>query len=244
MFARWGCPFEPNRGKFTYISPFGWGYSIALISTIAAYQRRFSMFRKVTLTIAAAVLVAGSVSALPAQAAPKISNGVACSKANATTKVGGYSYRCARNTMVKNSKLTWLSVECLAAIKSFDAAVKARRDLSNVTAQTAELDKQLTSATEALTKTTAALDAAKEQINKSRATMNVTTNPAEKLALSNAVSKLANAILVLTSSRAKLDTQVKDLISKKALLASAPDQINANVTDSRASANLLCARGF
>ena len=36
--------------------------------------------------------------------------------------------------------------------------------------------------------------------------MNVTTNPAEKLALSNAVSKLANAILVLTSSRAKLDT--------------------------------------
>ncbi len=74
--------------------------------------------------------------------------------------------------------------------------------------------------------------------------MNVTTNAAEKLALSNAVSKLANAILILTTSRSKLDSQVKDLISKKALLASAPEQINANVTDSKASANLLCAKGF
>jgi hypothetical protein len=72
----------------------------------------------------------------------------------------------------------------------------------------------------------------------------VTTNAAEKLALSNAISKLANAILVLTTSRSKLDTQVRDLISKKALLASAPEQLAANVTDSKASATLLCAKGF
>jgi hypothetical protein len=202
------------------------------------------MFRKVTLSLLAAVLVAGTVTAVPASAATKISNGVACSKVNATTKVSGYSYRCAKNTLVKNSKLTWLSVECLAAIKSFDAAVKARTDLADVATQTAELDKQLTVATDALTKTTAALDNAKVQINKSRTTLNVTTNAAEKLALSNAISKLANAILVLTTSRSKLDTQVRDLISKKALLASAPEQLAANVTDSKASATLLCAKGF
>ena len=202
------------------------------------------MFRKVTLSLLAAVLVAGTVTAVPASAATKISNGVACSKVNATTKVSGYSYRCAKNTLVKNSKLTWLSVECLAAIKSYDAAVKARTDLADVATQTAELDKQLTVATEALTKTTAALDNAKVQINKSRTTLNVTTNAAEKLALSNAISKLANAILVLTTSRSKLDTQVRDLISKKALLASAPEQLAANVTDSKASATLLCAKGF
>ncbi len=202
------------------------------------------MFRKVTLSLLAAVLVAGTVTAVPASAATKISNGVACSKVNATTKVSGYSYRCAKNTMVKNSKLTWLSVECLAAIKSYDAAIKARTDLADVATQTAELDKQLTVATEALTKTTTALDNAKVQINKSRTTLNVTTNAAEKLALSNAISKLANAILVLTASRSKLDTQVRDLISKKALLASAPDQLAANVTDSKASATLLCAKGF
>jgi hypothetical protein len=202
------------------------------------------MFRKVSLTLLAAIVVAGSVTAVPASAATKISNGVACSKVGAKTKVSGYSYQCAKNTMVKNSKLTWLSVECLAAIKSYDAAVKAKNDLSTVATQTAELDKQLTTATEALTKTTAALDAAKAQITKSRTTMNTTTNAAEKTALSNAVSKLANAILILTTSRAKLDSQVKDLISKKALLASAPEQIAANVTDSKASASLLCAKGF
>jgi hypothetical protein len=202
------------------------------------------MIRKVTLALAAAVLVGGTVTAVPATAAPKISNGVACSKANATTKVSGYSYRCARNTLVKNSKLTWLSVECLAAIKSYGAALKAQTDLSNVAEQTAALDGELATATAALAKTTTALDAAKAQIIKSRATLATTTNANEKLALSNAISKLANAILILTTSRAKLDTQVKDLISKKALLASAPDQLAANVTDSKASANLLCAKGF
>jgi chromosome segregation ATPase len=202
------------------------------------------MFRKVTLSLLAAVLVAGTVTAVPASAATKISNGVACKKVNQTTKVSGYSYKCAKNTMVKNSKLTWLSVECLAAIKSYDAAIKAKNDLANVATQTAELDKQLVTATEALAKTSAALDNAKAQITKSRTTLNLTTNATEKLALSNAVSKLANAILILTTSRSKLDSQVKDLMSKKALLASAPEQLEANVTDSKASAMLLCAKGF
>ena len=202
------------------------------------------MFRKVTLSLLAAVLVAGTVTAVPASAATKISNGVACKKVNQTTKVAGYSYKCAKNTMVKNSKLTWLSVECLSAIKSYDAAIKAKNDLADVATQTAELDKQLVTATDALAKTTAALDNAKAQITKSRTTLNLTTNAAEKLALSNAVSKLANAILILTTSRSKLDSQVKDLMSKKALLASAPEQLAANVTDSKASANLLCAKGF
>lgn len=205
------------------------------------------MFRKVTLALTAAILVAGSITAIsaaPANAATKISNGVACKKANTTTKVGGYSYRCARNTMVKNSKLTWLSVECLSAIKGYNAALKARTNLADVTTQTAALDVELASASAALAKTTAALDAAKAQAIKSRAILATTTNTSDKLELSAAVTKLANAILVLTASRSKLDTQVKDLISKKALLASAPEQLAANLEDSKASATLLCARGF
>jgi hypothetical protein len=202
------------------------------------------MLRKVTLSLLAAVLVAGTVTAVPASAATKISNGVACSKAGAKTKVSGYSYQCAKNTMVKNSKLTWLSAECLSAIKGYDAAVKAKGDLANVAAQTAELDSQLATATAALTKTSAALDAAKAQILKSRDTLAATTNAAEKQSLAAAVTKLANAILILTTSRSKLDSQVKDLISKKALLASAPEQLSANVLDTKASANLLCAKGF
>ena len=202
------------------------------------------MFRKVTLSLVAAVLVAGSVSAIPANAATKISNGVACKKVNATTKVGGYSYKCAKNTMVKNSKLTWLSVECLAAVKGYDSAIKTKNELADVDTQIAALDVELTTASAALTKTSAALDAAKAQIIKSRTILTTTTNANEKLALSGAVSKLANAILVLTASRSKLDSQVKDLVSKKALLASAPQQLAENIDDAKASAMLLCAKGF
>lgn len=202
------------------------------------------MFRKVSLSLVAAVLVAGFVTATPASAATKISNGVACKKVNATTKVGGYSYKCAKNTMVKNSKLTWLSVECLSAIKSYNAALATKNNLADVGTQIAALDEELASASAALTKTSAALDNAKAQIIKSRAILTTTTNAADKLALSGAVSKLANAILVLTASRSKLDGQVKDLVSKKALLASAPEQLAENIDDAKGSAELLCAKGF
>lgn len=203
------------------------------------------MFRKVSLSLLAAFLVAGTVTATaPASAATKISNGVACKKVNATTKVSGYSYKCAKNTMVKNSKLTWLSVECLSAIKSYNTALTTKKNLADVDTQIAALDAELATASAALTKTTTALDNAKAQIIKSRAILTTTTNAADKLELSGAVSKLANAILVLTASRSKLDGQVKDLVSKKALLASAPEQLAENIDDAKNGADLLCAKGF
>ncbi len=77
------------------------------------------MFRKVLVVAGAAALVAASLTAVPASAATKISNGVACKKAGATTKVSGSSYKCAKNPLVKNSKLTWLSVDCLKTAATY-----------------------------------------------------------------------------------------------------------------------------
>ena len=57
------------------------------------------MFRKVLVVAGAAALVAASLTAVPASAATKVSNGVACNKAGATTKVSGSSYRCAKNPL-------------------------------------------------------------------------------------------------------------------------------------------------
>jgi hypothetical protein len=91
------------------------------------------MFRKVAFAALTAVLVAGTVTAVPANAATKISNGVACSKSGATTKSGGYSYRCAKNPMVKNSKLTWLSFDCL---KTADSYLKSKANLPKIKIQT------------------------------------------------------------------------------------------------------------
>jgi chromosome segregation ATPase len=202
------------------------------------------MFRKVSISLVAAVLIAGGVSAVPASAAAKISNGVACTKVNATTTVSGYKYKCAKNHLVKNSKLTWLSAECLTAVTQYQAAIKAQADLANVSDQTAALDTEYATASAALASTTAALEKARAQVTQFQATMNASTVPADKQKLAGAISKLANAVLILSASKTKLSAQVKDLEAKKALLLSAPGQLKTNAEDAKASANLLCAKGF
>lgn len=202
------------------------------------------MFRKVAVTALSAFVILSVVSAPVSSAAPKISNGVACTKLNAVTSVAGYKYRCARNPLVKNSKLTWLSFECLIAVTQFQKATKALTDLANVADQTAELDAQYQQATAALASTTAALEKARAQVTQFQAAMNTTSNAAQKQKLATAVSKLANAVLVLSGSRTKLAAQVKDLEAKKALLVTAPEQLKTNASDAKASADLLCAKGF
>ena len=202
------------------------------------------MFRKVSVALLSSIVVLTGVTAPAANAATKISNGVACSKANSVKTVSGYKYRCTKNPLVKNAKLTWLSFECLTATRQWQAATKAQQDLVNVADQTAALDTEYVAATAALASTTAALEKARAQVTQFQAQMNAATNAADKQKFATAVSKLANAVLVLSGSRTKLAAQVKDLESKKALLQSAPEQLKANATDARASASLLCARGF
>ena len=60
------------------------------------------------------VLLATGLNAIPANAAT-IKNGVNCSKAGATTKVGSKTYRCAKNPYVKPTRNTWTLRGCLTA---------------------------------------------------------------------------------------------------------------------------------
>lgn len=70
--------------------------------------------KKAVLAVAAgAILFSGAITA-PAQAVT-IKNGVACSKANATKKVGVKVYRCAKNPYVTPTKRTWTLKGCLDA---------------------------------------------------------------------------------------------------------------------------------
>lgn len=87
------------------------------------------MFRKVLVVLGTAALVASTITAVPASAATKISNGVACKKAGATTKVKGSTYRCAKNAFVKNAKLTWLSVDCVTTTNTY---LKGRANLPKI----------------------------------------------------------------------------------------------------------------
>lgn len=111
------------------------------------------MFRKVLVVFGAAALVAATIAAVPASAATKVSNGVACAKSGATTKVSGSSYKCAKNPLVKNAKLTWLSIDCLNTASVYTKAlanlpkIKAATDATvakldaDIVKQTIEVEK-------------------------------------------------------------------------------------------------------
>ena len=202
------------------------------------------MFRKVLAASTAAILVSLTLSVPASTAATKVSNGVPCTKAGTTTKVSGFTYRCAKNALVKNSKLTWLSVECLDSIKSYQGAVKAQSTLNSSTDQIKLLTTQYESISAILAATTTALDNAKAAITKTQATMNATTDPTLKGKLAVEVRELADAIIKLTNSRLKLNNQVRDLDKERKLLTTAPQQLKSAAADAKSSANLLCTKGL
>jgi len=201
------------------------------------------MAHKLAIAVLSAALISGGINVSPASAA-KISNGTACSKVNAMTTVSGFKYKCAKNTMVKNSKLTWLSTDCLSAITQYNSAVRARNSVANSSEQVEQLNIEYEKAVTALASVTAAYDNARAQVTKSQAAMNAATVASEKQALAAALSKLANAVLVLSGSKSKLSTQVKDLEAKRELIASAPETFKESVADAKSSASLLCKKGF
>jgi hypothetical protein len=202
------------------------------------------MFRKVLAASTAAILVSLTLSVPASTAATKVSNGVPCTKAGTTTKVSGFTYRCAKNALVKNSKLTWLSVECLDSIKSYQGAVKAQSTLNSSTDQIKLLTTQYESISAILAATTTALDNAKAAITKTQATMNATTDSTLKGKLAVEVRELADAIIKLTNSRLKLNNQVRDLDKERKLLTTAPQQLKNAAADAKSSANLLCTKGL
>ena len=106
------------------------------------------MFRKIASLSVALVVAGGVMIAVPADAAVKISNGVACKKSGQTTKTSGGTYRCAKNPLVSSTKLTWLSLDCLTAandaVKSQKAAVTTA---ANFKAQLPVIDLGITTET-------------------------------------------------------------------------------------------------
>jgi hypothetical protein len=202
------------------------------------------MFRKVIATATASLLIALAFGAAPASAAAKVSNGVPCKKAGTVTKVSGFNYRCAKNALVKNSKLTWLSVECLDSIKQYQGAVKAQATLNSSAEQIKLLNSRFESISVVLTTTTTALEDAKVAITKAQTTMNATTDPAIKAKLSVEVRKLADAIIKLTNSKLGLSNQVRDLDKERKVLTTAPQQLKTAAADAKGNANLLCTKGL
>jgi len=76
------------------------------------------MFRKGVATATASLLIALAFGAAPASAAT-VKNGTPCSKAGATTKSGGETFRCTKYALQQNAKLTWRSIDCIKTVNSY-----------------------------------------------------------------------------------------------------------------------------
>lgn len=203
------------------------------------------MLRKIGSISVALIIAGGLLTAAPAQAAVKISNGVACTKSGATTKTSIGTYRCAKNPLVTNSKLTWLSLDCITAatdaVKAEKASVTTLAEfkdqlpvidlgITTETANKAEIQKKLDDATLRLTGAQAKLAAAKTD--------------ADKKLLTTAVSSWTSATRAYASKIRNIDITIKKLEAAKLIATNKPTELARNIADSKASARLICTKGF
>jgi uncharacterized coiled-coil protein SlyX len=118
------------------------------------------MFRKVLAATTAALLVSLTLSVPTASAATKIKNGTPCVKAGATTKTGGTTYRCTKYALVKNSKLTWRTTDCISTVNAYLKTSSSVAEARTETAKTAAaLDLAITSLQESVTALTPSVSA-------------------------------------------------------------------------------------
>jgi len=203
------------------------------------------MLRKFA-SLSVALIVAGGVMvAVPAQAATKISNGVACTKSGATTKTSGGTYKCAKNPLVSSTKLTWLSMECLT---SANDAIKAQKSAvttnANFKAQIPVIDLGITTETANRAEIQKKLDDANARLVAADALLKAAKTDADKKLLTTAVTSWTSATRAYASNIRSIDLTLKKLQSAKIAATNKPVELAANVADARESAKLICTKGF
>jgi len=203
------------------------------------------MFRKIASLSIALVIAGGVMIAVPADAAVKISNGVACKKSGQTTKTSGGTYRCAKNPLVSSTKLTWLSLDCLTAAND---AVKAQRSsvttAANFKAQLPVIDLGITTETANKAEIQLKLDEANKRLVAAQAKLAAAVTDADKRILTTAVGSWTSATRAYASKIRNIDLTLRKLESAKLAATNKPAELAANVADARASAKLICTKGF
>jgi hypothetical protein len=203
------------------------------------------MFRKVASLSVALVVAGGVMIAVPADAAVKISNGVACKKSGQTTKTSSGTYRCAKNPLVSSKKLTWLSLDC---INSATAAVASQRSAvttaANFKAQLPVIDLGITTETANKAELQLKLDEANKRLVAAQAKLAAATTDADKKVLTTAVGSWTSATRAYASKLRNIDLTIRKLETAKLAATSKPAELAANVADARASAKLICTKGF
>jgi hypothetical protein len=207
------------------------------------------MFRKVIVALGSAALVAASITVVPANAVTKISNGVACNKAGATTKVKSSTYRCAKNPLVKNAKLTWLSIDCIKTANTYN------KTLANLPKIKTATDATLAKLDEDIAKQTLQEEKASQMIPEYRAKMESITALVNVLKADTAnLVKNKKIIDNYTSAVRNYDAAIKAYTTvgrqsdrSKTAREQALMQYENSKTDVKTSlgmAKLICTKGF
>jgi hypothetical protein len=203
------------------------------------------MFRKIA-SLSVALIVAGGVMvAVPAQAAAKISNGVACTKSGATSKTSLGTYKCAKNPLMSSTKLTWLSTDCLAAAAD---AIKAQKDSAKAkidfAAQIPVIELGITNLNADKVALQTKLDDANKRLEAAKLKLASAPSDSIKRLLTTAVNSWTSAVRAYTSQINRIGLSIKKLESAKLLATTKPAELVANVADSREGAKLICTKGF
>ncbi len=203
------------------------------------------LMRKFASVTVALIVAAGVMVAVPASAAAKVSNGVACTKLNSTTTVSGSKYKCAKNPLSTSTKLTWLSLDCL---NSAAAYVKSQKDSVTLTAklvaQIPVIDLGITNETAHKTEVQTKLDETNLRLTAAKAKLAAAVSDADKKAYNSAVSAWTSAVRLYTSQVNKIAIDIRKLEAAKLAATNQPAQLKADVANTKANALLICTKGF
>jgi hypothetical protein len=203
------------------------------------------MFRKFASFSVALIVAGGVMVAAPAEAAAKITNGVACTKSGSTTKTSAGTYKCAKNPLVSSTKLTWLSVDC---INTANAAVKAQKEAvvtaANFAAQLPIIELGITTEIANRAEIQAKLDAANLRLVAAEGKLAAAKTDADKKVLTTAVASWTSATRAYASKIRSIEQTIKKLEAAKLVAINKPAELARNVTSARDSAKLICTKGL
>ena len=216
------------------------------------------MFRKIASLSVALVVAGGVMIAVPADAAVKISNGVACKKSGQTTKTSSGTYKCAKNPLVSSTKLVWLSIECLDTANLYVSTKKLLPTIKkNSDTRVAEIDVDLKKAQTDYADLLAngpakiatlqpKLDDAKAKLAKLKAdTANATKNAEAIKQWGVAIAAWEDAIEDLGPvGKTKLEKAINRMVIFKTSAISQYTNATDNVADALQMAKVICSKGF
>ena len=202
------------------------------------------MLRKISSLSVALVVAAGVIVAVPAQAAPAITNGVACKKAGATSKTSLGTYKCGTNPLSTSKKLVWLSTDCIAAATgAVKAAATAKLTLAKFQEQIPVIEAGIANEAANKIEIQAKLDDATKRLEAAKVLAAAATD-ANKRTYNSAVGSWNAAVRAYTSKIKSIETDIKRLEAAKLAAQNKPAELALNVTDSRDTAKLICTTGL